>query len=254
MHYTLDLDLDIAAGSILEATATIDAVATQDLSAFNLDYRGPEIDAVAGRRRAGGLVAGGGELTVTPAASDRQLASLSDRRALPRPPERRRGPLRARLVGDREFDLHGREPAGADVWYPVNGHPLDKATYTLGDHRARAVRRGRPTGCWSVAMASGADGQPLDGTFTWENASRRPAIWSSSTPPSWNRDRHGSGRHHADRGVPAGSPRADERLLRPRAGDDRDLTKLFGPYPFASTRRHGLRGHARSTPRWRRRA
>ena len=23
------------------------------------------------------------------------------------------------------------EPAGSDVWYPVNGHPLDKATYTM---------------------------------------------------------------------------------------------------------------------------
>ena len=46
IHYTIDLDLDVEAGSILEATTTIDAVATQDLSAFNLDFRGPQIDAV----------------------------------------------------------------------------------------------------------------------------------------------------------------------------------------------------------------
>ena len=41
IHYTIDLDLDVEAGAIVDATTTIDAVATQDLSTFNLDFRGP---------------------------------------------------------------------------------------------------------------------------------------------------------------------------------------------------------------------
>ena len=47
VHYTLDLDLDVEAGSILEGIATIEALATQSLSTFNLDYRGPAIAAIA---------------------------------------------------------------------------------------------------------------------------------------------------------------------------------------------------------------
>jgi hypothetical protein len=43
LHYTLDLDLDVEAGSILKGIATIEALATQTLSTFNLDYRGPAI-------------------------------------------------------------------------------------------------------------------------------------------------------------------------------------------------------------------
>ena len=45
--------------------------------------------------------------------------------------DRRRRPVRARLVDDRPIGLHGRRAGGSDVWYPVNGHPRDKATYTL---------------------------------------------------------------------------------------------------------------------------
>src|SRR5262245_25037751 len=68
LHYTLDLDLDVAAGSIREATATIDAMATQDLSSFNFDYRGPQIDAITVDSVAATWARDGGELTITPAA------------------------------------------------------------------------------------------------------------------------------------------------------------------------------------------
>ena len=58
IHYTIDLDLDVEAGSILDATTTIDAVATQDLSTFNLDYPGSADRCGHGRRRARRLDAG----------------------------------------------------------------------------------------------------------------------------------------------------------------------------------------------------
>ena len=67
VHYTIDLDLDVEAGAILDATTTIDAVATQDLSTFNLDFRGPQIDAVAVDGVPADWTRDGGELTITPA-------------------------------------------------------------------------------------------------------------------------------------------------------------------------------------------
>src|SRR5215216_3878299 len=67
IHYTIDLDLDVEAGSILDATTTLDAVATQDLSAFNLDFRGPQIDAVTVDGTPADWTRDGGELTITPA-------------------------------------------------------------------------------------------------------------------------------------------------------------------------------------------
>ena len=67
-HYTLDLDLDVEAGSILQGIATIEALATQSLSTFNLDYRGPTIAAIAVDDVPARWRREGGELTITPAA------------------------------------------------------------------------------------------------------------------------------------------------------------------------------------------
>src|SRR5215211_9438047 len=41
-HYTLDLDLDVSAGSVSAGNVTIDAIALLNLCAFNLDFRGLE--------------------------------------------------------------------------------------------------------------------------------------------------------------------------------------------------------------------
>ncbi|MGH2618850.1 MAG: hypothetical protein ACRDJC_26780, partial [Thermomicrobiales bacterium] len=67
LHYSLDLSLDVEEGSILDATAAIDAIATQDLSSFNFDFRGPEIDTVAVNGEPAAWARDGGELTITPA-------------------------------------------------------------------------------------------------------------------------------------------------------------------------------------------
>ena len=130
LHYTIKLDLDIATGSILEAIAMIEATATQDLSAFNLDYRGPAIAAVA----VDGSAATG--------ARRRRAHGHSRHTAGGR--QRLHVVVRYAGTPDGGADRFTRgwwatgtaiatvgEPAGADVWYPVNGHPLDKATYTL---------------------------------------------------------------------------------------------------------------------------
>src|SRR5215207_3957400 len=66
-HYTLDLDLDVAGGSITAGHATFEAIALVDLCAFNLDFLGLEIDAVTVDGQPAAFTRHSGELTVDPA-------------------------------------------------------------------------------------------------------------------------------------------------------------------------------------------
>jgi hypothetical protein len=64
-HYDLDLELDVAAGSIVAGRAAIDALALVDLCALNLDFRGLAIDALTVDGQPEAFSRRGGELTVT---------------------------------------------------------------------------------------------------------------------------------------------------------------------------------------------
>ena len=66
-HYTLDLDLDVVEGAISAGVATIEAVALLDLCAFNLDFRGLDIDEVSVGGQPAAFSRNGGELTIEPA-------------------------------------------------------------------------------------------------------------------------------------------------------------------------------------------
>ena len=168
-HYTIDLDLDIEKGVIRDGVTTIDAVATQALSAFNLDYRGPRIRSITVDGVPATFAREGGELTVTPAApiaGGQPFQVAVTYRGMPDGGEDRfeRGWW---VVEDSIFTIG--EPAGADVWYPVNGHPLDKATYTLSitvPDGYDVVANGQLA---SVAYATGVSGNPSRTTYVWDN-------------------------------------------------------------------------------------
>lgn len=130
-HYELDLDLDVATG-VLEGRATIEAVALDTLSSFNLDLHGLDVSAVAVNGETAGFLVEEGELTVQ-ADLERgsgftvtvgysgvagQVSSNSVR--IPN------GWVRS---ADGMFTIN--EPDGAPTWYPVNNHPSDKATYSI---------------------------------------------------------------------------------------------------------------------------
>ena len=113
IHYTIALELDIEAGAIVDATTTIDALATQDLSAFNLDFRGPQIDAVTVDGAPADWTRDGGELTISPAQPlPAGEPFQTEVRYHGTPADRRRRPVRARLVDDRSLDLYGRRAGG----------------------------------------------------------------------------------------------------------------------------------------------
>lgn len=135
-HYTLDLDVDFNRKQ-LSGTVTMQALATQNLSAFNLDFLGFNIEAV--------------EVNGKEARYTRQEREL---RIIPPEPLPDGEPFTVSVTysgrpgaGVDEFsglDSFSRgwnwydggayvasEPAGAAAWYPVNDHPRDKASYTF---------------------------------------------------------------------------------------------------------------------------
>jgi aminopeptidase N len=133
-HYTLDLNVSDVGTSTLSGTTTIEAKATQALSSFNLDFIGFTVDGITVNGEPATFSRDGQELTITPAkplyaddaftvevkynGSPNQITSV----AIPV------------LTGWVRFDGGSfvlSEPDGAANYYPVNDHPLDKASYTF---------------------------------------------------------------------------------------------------------------------------
>ncbi|MFC9994025.1 M1 family metallopeptidase [Nocardia sp. NPDC127526] len=160
VHYDVAIDYDPPTHH-LDGTTTVTAKATQDLSAFNLDFAGPPVESVA----VNGAPAqfqrqGEHELVITPGAPLPQGQSFT-------------------VVVDyagTAADTKGNgwtytptggafaagEPHSATTWYPLNDTPLDKATFT--------VHATVPTG-WEVASNGIRTGDvPAEGghTVTWE--------------------------------------------------------------------------------------
>jgi aminopeptidase N len=236
IHYTLELDLDIAAGSIRDATATIDAVATQDLSAFNLDYRGPDIEAVTVDGIAADWSRDGGELTVTPAEPIRDGAhfrTVVDYHGTPVADDEDRF-TRGWWANEHSIFAVG-EPAGSDVWYPVNGHPLDKATYTMAITVPEPYAVAANGLLASVAMTDGIAGNPATATYTWENQEPTASYLVIFNAADLDfATGTGPGDITVIEAFPPALPRNDERLFDRVPEMVEVFTGLFGPYPFAS--------------------
>ncbi len=132
-HYTLDLAIDTEANEV-SGTATINAYATQDLSSFNLDFNTLTIEAVIVNDAPAAYAQEGNELIVTPVKPIANGDIFSVVVAYYGDPEAA-AEVSGNIAGG-WHNLNGNihifgEPSIAWMWYPVNGHPLDKATYTL---------------------------------------------------------------------------------------------------------------------------
>ncbi|MEP0762923.1 MAG: M1 family metallopeptidase, partial [Chloroflexota bacterium] len=132
-HYTIALTADLATNTI-DATTTITALATQELSAFNLDFAGPAVLSVEVNGALADWDRRDRELTVVPPAPlpDGEPFTVTMRYA--GRPSAMSGSSIPMLVGWVDFGdgvFVASEPYGAMGWYPVNDHPLDKATYEL---------------------------------------------------------------------------------------------------------------------------
>ncbi|MEU0008340.1 M1 family metallopeptidase [Streptomyces sp. NPDC006314] len=230
-HYALTLDYTPAARH-LTGTAVITARATRNLTAFDLDLAGLDVDSVTVEGQDARWSRTGQELTVRPHddLSEGETFSTTVRysgtpRTLTDPDGAEEGWL---PTADGALGLG--EPVGSMAWFPGNHHPSDKATYDItvtvpkdlqavsnGELTSRSTKGGRATYAWHMA-------QPM-------------ASYVATVAVGHFRITHGTGTH----GLPVLSAvdpdqaEASEDVLA-KISEIIDWGETnFGPYPFSST-------------------
>jgi aminopeptidase N len=131
--YLIDLTISDDLKVIEEGVVTITATATQDLSAFNLDFLGMTVDEITVNGEAAVFSRDGREMTVTPnePLTEGQIMEIVvTYHGIPGTDED---------GDDLDFNngwfyydtgvLVASEPDGSAVWFPANDHPLDKAKF-----------------------------------------------------------------------------------------------------------------------------
>jgi len=231
-HY--DLALAYGENGDVSAKVTIDAVATQNLSGFNLDFTGWEIDtfmiggADAPYRR------DGEELVVYPyrIESGHPFTVEIGYHGTPAPARSATLPFPIGwLEGPKGEQFVVAEPDAAHSWFPSNDHPLDKASFTF----TLAVPPG------SFAAANGKlvaeDDAATGTTYRWEMSEpMAPYLATVVIGRGWQVVADPVSSEAA--GVPVRNVLpADLAENRPaaleRTGEMiRTLEDAFGPYPF----------------------
>ncbi|MEU5880243.1 M1 family metallopeptidase [Spirillospora sp. NPDC047279] len=217
-------------GGKVDATVTVTARATQNLSRFNLDFRGPKILDITVNGGPAGFRRKGQELTVTPAAT---LTRGSRFTAVVRY-SGRPGPIRNDALGtygwvpSRDGAVVVAEPDGAPTWLPVNDHPRDKATF--------AFRVTVPDNL--QVLANGVPGR------TVRQGGRATYAWTETSPMAPYLAMVAIGRFQVRRGKAGRIPvitAVDPKFAKSAAAFHKNTikvlaweSKVFGPYPFAT--------------------
>jgi len=135
LHYHLQVTPDFEAET-LDATVTIDIRATQNLAEFNLDFWGFTITQLTVNGVSADYHRADVELTIvpsTPILADETATVMISYDGQPRDgiPLQDQFLVSAGWVFHEAGSLVVSEPFGASLWYPVNDHPQDKATYSF---------------------------------------------------------------------------------------------------------------------------
>lgn len=129
--YDLDLAWD-GVTNLLSGTATVEAIATMDLSAFNLDFYGFEIWELAVSGMASGFSRDGQELTITPQEAIRAEEPFTvtiGYRGVPEVWPGRVGGVTSGWMAEK--GAVAVPPFSSAGWFPSNDHPRDKALFDL---------------------------------------------------------------------------------------------------------------------------
>jgi aminopeptidase N len=230
-HYDLWIRYDPRSDK-LDGRARITAVATKNLSRFNLDFVGLTLHS---------LVVDGEdalwtrtlkhELVVTPHDGIPIGTTFTVVARYAGIPETFTVPgtsIRTGVVPTDDGALIWGEPEVAAAWFPVNDHPRDKATYTIAltvPDGLKAISNGRLTG-WTPASSGWR-------TWTWHESAPMASYLATAAI-----GRFDVRRRHMRNGIPildAVDPRvgnaADGALLR-EGSIIRFLSQRFGRYPF----------------------
>ena len=226
-HYGLALDYTPATGK-LDATAVIQARATQSLARFDLDLRGFDVTRLLVDGRPAAYRRAGQELVVTPRRALRPGADFTVLVRYAGVPE---------VITDPDESIEGwvptadgafvvGEPQGAPGWFPANDNPQDKATFDM----AITV----PDGL--TALGNGV----LAGHFS--HGGRTTWLWHESDPMATYLATATNGRFTLTQtrvdGIPVYNA-VDPTLaaeLGPLLDEVPDIVRffsaLYGPYPF----------------------
>jgi aminopeptidase N len=232
-HYDIAIDYTPAAKR-LEGVTTIQAAATQDLSAFNLDLTGFDVREVAVNGSPATFSRQGQELTVRPASPIAARAAFSVKvsyAGVPAPARDSENLGTYGFIPTADGAFVASQPNGAKTWFPGNDHPADKATFDF----AITV----PAGV--TALANGEmTAQPTTtaGKTTYRWRERHPMVTYLATATMGEfalREGRTPG------GIPnlaATDPKfrsALESLYTTSAVATDYWATVFGPYPFSST-------------------
>ena len=230
LTYTLEITINNVDTSELEATTTIEAVATEELSRFNLDFAGFEITSLTVNDEAAEFERKGQELTVIPAqalSKDEAFTVAVSYQGVPTPMVSQALPFPTGWIAYDGGIFVLSEPDGSASFYPVNDHPLDKATYTI------VVTVPEP---YEVA-ANGVLAETTDNgdttTYTFTVRDPMASYLTTINVNDFNTETMAS-----ESGVPIRNYYAaslPEEVNKPfaRQGEMIDyFSELFGPYPF----------------------
>ena len=229
-HYTLDLTVHDVATSDLSGKTIVEARATQDLSSFNLDFVGFEITSLTVNGQPAEFERNRQELFVTPSAPLAEGEPFTVEVQYQGSPGEMDSMAIQIQTGWITFDGGSfvlSEPDGAASFYPVNDHPLDKATYTF----RVTVPEPFEVGANGVLTETVDNGETT--TFLFEARDRMASYLATV-----NIDEFDIETSQSENGVPirnyfpTGSP---DEMRRPfeRQGEMIDhFSELFGAYPF----------------------
>jgi aminopeptidase N len=134
-HYNIALTADLQE-NFIDAVVTIDAVATMDLSSFNLDFRGFEISTLMVDGETAAYERIERELIIAPQESILEDSPFVVEVAYSGSPDSSgTAPYAAGWVnygrGENRGVYVASQPFGAARWFPSNDHPADKATFSF---------------------------------------------------------------------------------------------------------------------------
>jgi aminopeptidase N len=171
-HYDLDLTYDPAT-DVLTGVASIHAVATQHLSAFNLDLVGLEVRSITVTDDKSGDSAEatwsreGQELTVTPANTLRKGKEFTTVVRYEGVPETIQDAFGASgFMHTDDGAIVAGQPHGAAYWFPSNDHPRDAASVS--------VSATVPEGLEAISNGVLLDRDTEDGWETWSWHAEEP--------------------------------------------------------------------------------
>ena len=229
-HYTLDITVNEVATSDLEGETIIDARAKQNLSSFHLDFIGFEITSLTVNGQPAAFRRSGQELSVTPSTPLVEGESFEvgvQYQGSPGEMDSIAIPIQTGWITFEGGSFVLSEPDGAASFYPVNDHPLDKATYTF------RVTVPKPF----EAAANGALTETVDngGTTTFIFEARDPM---ASYLATINIDEFDLETSQSENGVPirnyypTGSPKELRQPFEPQGEMIDYFSDKFGAYPF----------------------